>query len=207
MEGEGSGQSSEKQGSSVKPRLSKKVMAVIAVSIAVVVVLAIVLANPGLLGGTDSDEGGDMFKDPHVGDYIVYDSSMSMFTMTTTIEVVYVNATHVTILQNTSFGGMGSVPIYQTVTKEEAFRSGEYDPYKVAPGSTVENMGKKLISTPYGARNCDHFLISNTSQGQGFTTDVYIYKGILLEVEMTSGPMTYPVLTLLETNLDVIVHG
>jgi hypothetical protein len=207
MEGEGSAQSSEKQGSSIKPRLSKKLMVVIVVCIAAIVILAVVLVNANLLGGTGSDEGGDMFKDPHVGDYIVYDSSMSILTMTTTIEVVFVNATHVTILQNTSFGEMGSVPVYQTISKEEAFRSGKYDPYKVAPGSTVENMGKKLISTPYGARNCDHFLISNTSQGQGFTTDVYIYKGILVEVEMTSGPTTFPVLTLLETNLDVIIHG
>jgi hypothetical protein len=191
-----------------KTRIPKKRLAIIVAVIVVVMVAiaVIVVANPNLLGGS-STGGGDMFKDPHVGDYILYAGAMGM---TVRIEVTQVTATDVTILENTtiSFGGQEiSVPVYQTVSKEEAFRSAEYDPYKVAPGWSVNNMGKKLISTPYGARNCDHFALSNTTQGVGMTQDIYLYKGVLVKVDMTTGVITLPVLSLSSTNLNIIVQG
>jgi hypothetical protein len=190
-------------------RIPKKRLAIIVAVIVVVMVAiaVIVVANPSLLGGS-STGGGDMFKDPHVGDYITYAGAMGM---TMKIEVTQVTATDVTILQNTtmSFGGQEiSVPVYQTVSKEEAFRAGDYDPYKAAPGWSVNNMGKKLISTPYGARNCDHFALSNTTQGIGATEDIYLFKGILVKVDITyAGMMTMPILSLSATNLSIIVQG
>ena len=128
-------------------------------------------------------QGGGMFNNPQVGDYVAYSSN---FASTMRMEVTIVNATNCTVKTTTTIGTF-TVSSNKTHENKSAAFTGQFDPadLNLPAGTSLTYAGKESIATPYGSRNCDKYHLTILEPpGSG---DLWYYGGIFVKMSHFTG--------------------